>query len=318
MSNNENPDLTSRKSAKFSIQKSSAKLADEYLTDIGRMLSHIRDQGIMIPENLNDEVGFVYSLKDAHVLDEDGFKRIVQLHGKLSALITPATPRSLSATDFCDCNKYSNLTVLLLLFFIIAAFSALYGYVKTIKPGTGADLQKSTDANMATLIVSDGNEPAEKTDVISGTLYDQRNYLCAAMIGAAFNGLLTMYRYLRNRSFEPNYMGIYIIRFVVGVLAGVVLANFCSGLFQGNSVIAKLGQGVIALLGGYSAEAVRQILDRLVEVLLTVVKGAADAASQERLAISKDMLSIAQEAADPKTPVGLKEKIDGLLKKLQQ
>lgn len=147
---------------------------------------------------------------------------------------------------------------------------------------------------------------------------EQLNFLYAAILGAAFNGLLTAYKYLRNRSFDPNYVGLYVIRFCVGVVAGIILANLGAELFKSNDTLSKLAPGIIALLGAYSAEAVRQILDRLVEVLLTVVKGK-DTSSEERLAIAKDVLSVSQAAAsNPTTPADVKSKLDGLLKKLQK
>jgi len=137
------------------------------------------------------------------------------------------------------------------------------------------------------------------------------------MLGAAFSGLLTAYSYLKSSSFDPHYATIYVIRFVVGLVAGVILANLGFGLFSGNDTIIKLGPGIIALIGGYSAEAVRQILDRLVEILVTAVRGK-DTTTDERLAVAKDVLSIAQTAAsDPNTPANVKDKLDGLLKKLQ-
>src|SRR6185503_9358434 len=97
----------------------------------------------------------------------------------------------------------------------------------------------------------------------------QLNFLAAAALGSAFAGLLIASDYLKNRTFDPRYLPVYYIRFFVGLLAGSILANLGSQLFEGNSTIATLGPGIIALLGGYSAEAVKQILDRLVEVLVT-------------------------------------------------
>jgi hypothetical protein len=54
-----------------------------------------------------------------------------------------------------------------------------------------------------------------------------------------------------------------------------------------------------------------------VEVLVAVVKGK-ETATEERLTVAKDVLAIAQVAASPNTPADVKDKLDGLLKKLQQ
>jgi hypothetical protein len=187
---------------------------------------------------------------------------------------------------------------------IIASVVGLIGYVITLPLSDVVEGQKTAVNGASTKSASDRGLLASMTlppavtylpvparaSITSGdSLRLQFNYLFAAMLGAAFNGLLTAYNYLRDRSFDPHYVAVYVIRFVVGLLAGVVLANLGSELFQGNDTLAKLGPGIIALLGGYSAEAVRQVVDRLVEVLATIVKGK-DTATDERLTVTKDVL----------------------------
>lgn len=312
MPENENSNSESPKSSTHSFQMSPIESTKEYLTDINRMLGYCRDQGIAVPGNLESDIGSVHFMAEGKALDAESFTAIVRLHGKLSVLIAPATPRSLAATEFYLSNKRAYSTYVLLVFLILMAFVGLVGYMLTLELRTSPE-ELIVPVKLP-FVVPDANTTAH----LQHSLYIQSNYLCAAVLGAAFSGLLTMYRYLRNRSFEPNYVAIYIIRFVVGVLAGVVLANLGSELFKGDSTITKLGPGIIALLGGYSAEAVRQILDRLVEVLVTVVRGK-DAAAEERLTVAKDVLAIAQDAAaDSKTPSNVRDKIDGLLKKLQR
>jgi hypothetical protein len=147
----------------------------------------------------------------------------------------------------------------------------------------------------------------------------QWNFFYAAILGAALNGLLTMYRYLVNRSFDPGYVVVYVIRFFVGVLSGLIVGNLGSGLFKTQETLREVGPGVIALLGGYSAEAVKQIRDRLVEVLVSVVRGKDDAAKAQRIDVAKDVLAVAQSAAvNPATPAPVREQLDALLLKLRR
>jgi len=99
----------------------------------------------------------------------------------------------------------------------------------------------------------------------------------------------------------------------------MILGNLGAGLFTGDTTLSKLGPGMISLLGGYSAEAVRQILDRLVEVMVSTVRGKDDAAGAERLNVAKDVLSVAETAtASANTPPEVREKLNTLLRKLRQ
>ena len=330
------------KNSNSSASQEQARLKDcpkAYLSDIASMLEYYREQGIAVPTSLEDDVVSVHWSPVEAGPNAESFKNLLRVHGQLSGVIAPATPRSLVATKFGWRNVQSLRTYGLVWLLVAMAAAGLVGYMKTLPPDekagqvsqdSGTDKQRISEAAVPAVrdtrpVVMDSNDtegrggskPKRMQPRMQPLSQVQFNYLFAAMIGAAFNGLLTAYRYLRNRSFDPHYVLVYEIRFAVGALAGVVLANLGSELFQDQTTLAKLGPGIIALLGGYSAEAVRQILDRLVVVLVTVVTGKEDAVGQERLSIAKDVLSIAEAAVNPQTPPAVKEKLDTLLKKLK-
>jgi hypothetical protein len=100
------------------------------------------------------------------------------------------------------------------------------------------------------------------------------NWLFGAGLGASFYVLTKTQPYLVDRSFDPKYNNAYLCRFVIGIVAGVILA-FTAGAIIGKDagVLAKLSSGVIAIIGGYSAEAVQQVLQRLADILVAVVRG---------------------------------------------
>lgn len=116
------------------------------------------------------------------------------------------------------------------------------------------------------------------------------NALMGAALGASFYVMLKTQPYLVTRSFDPKYNAVYISRFITGVIGGVIL-NMAIGPAihanaSGNQVVA-LTPGILAILGGYSAEAVEQILQRLVEVLLAIVRGDGSAQAQSKLAVEQ-------------------------------
>ena len=116
------------------------------------------------------------------------------------------------------------------------------------------------------------------------------NAVFGAGLGAAFYILLNTQSYLSNRSFDPKYNAIYAARFITGLIAGVILAT-ALGPFVSVHLSIPIGSGVLAILGGYAAEAVQQILQRLVEIVLTAVRGDGAAQIQTKVAAAQTQLS---------------------------
>jgi hypothetical protein len=112
------------------------------------------------------------------------------------------------------------------------------------------------------------------------------NAFCGAGLGASFYVLLNTQAYLVNRSFDPKYNAVYAARFITGVIAGVILATALGPVLQkqleATATKYPLTPGILAILGGYAAEVVQEILQRLVEVLLTLVRGDGSAQAQAK------------------------------------
>ncbi|NHZ94164.1 hypothetical protein [Massilia sp. CCM 8734] len=98
-----------------------------------------------------------------------------------------------------------------------------------------------------------------------------------AALGAAFYVLVKTQPYLVKRSYDPRYNAVYIARFITGVIGGVILATALGpALKQALEAvpgIALSSSGVLAILGGYAAEAVESIMQRIVEVMLATIRG---------------------------------------------
>lgn len=115
--------------------------------------------------------------------------------------------------------------------------------------------------------------------------------LSAAALGASFSALFKANSYVKDASFEPRYITTYWIRFVLGVIAGFILAMMIplDNFVQATGTVANTAEPnmgafafggmlhpLLALLGGYSASLVYRILDRLVIGLETIFKGSVD------------------------------------------
>jgi hypothetical protein len=153
--------------------------------------------------------------------------------------------------------------------------------------------------------------------------------VAGAGLGACFYTLIKLQPYLENRSFDPKYNSAYITRFVIGMVAGVILAYMWTYLFpqgQKGSQIAlpSFTSGIIGILGGFSAEAVEQILQRIVEVLLSLVRGdnsgqvqaKADAQQNAKFADVRDKLDALDKAkSDPTKFQAEMDAVKALLKR---
>src|SRR5215467_14491967 len=95
----------------------------------------------------------------------------------------------------------------------------------------------------------------------------------AAALGACFYVLFKTHEYVRDRTFDPRYNSVYVVRLVLGILSGLTLSIVVSQAQLFKGALKDLGPAVIALLGGFSTEAVYVILQRLVDILLAAVRG---------------------------------------------
>ena len=108
-------------------------------------------------------------------------------------------------------------------------------------------------------------------------LYVQAILLAAAAIGASFSALFKANSYVTAGCFDAKYESSYWVRFVVGLISGIILtqlipinldavaetAGQSSGM--GGSMSHAALKITMALVGGFSANLVYTILDRIVE-----------------------------------------------------
>lgn len=144
--------------------------------------------------------------------------------------------------------------------------------------------------------------PEVDSSTINGDIlsYEPKKFLLnelfivsAAALGAAFYALFEAYKYVSAASYDSKYDSIYWIRFVLGVVSGVILAQF---LFVGDSGISDTTSGnmaiitykpLLAFLGGFSSRVVHKILESLVDSIETFISGSARDAVAAREAAAK-------------------------------
>src|SRR4051812_22227262 len=91
------------------------------------------------------------------------------------------------------------------------------------------------------------------------------NAIFGACLGASFYVLLDTQPFLINRSYDPKYNAVYAARLITGIIAGVILAvalgPWISKQLEHGSE-AAITPGILAIIGGYAAQAVQKILER--------------------------------------------------------
>ena len=109
--------------------------------------------------------------------------------------------------------------------------------------------------------------------VIDPVLARPEGILAGAILGATLYAFWTAREYLRDGTFSRQYSQVYLIRFGLGVVAGFILGSLAgdSNLFTGGS--KQFGVFTLAVVGGFSAEAVVQILQRISDILVATVRG---------------------------------------------
>ena len=198
------------------------------------------------------------------------------VYHSLSKSIQPATPAS--ATYLYDRAKGSQnflgnvppvtSHMLLLTLFFVVGFIVISGVC-----GVDGDLVKKTFLDRY------GSEQF----LVSALL------VFSAGIGACFFNLYKMYDYIIKGIFDPQYLASYWLRLALGIVAGYILAEMIPASYLSQS---SMGKPLLAFLGGFSADAVNWILQRLVETLKTMVKGSTDSVIKNQEAVNKALADV--------------------------
>lgn len=259
----------------------------------------------------------------------DNAKALAVMHGQLSDIIAPATPR----------------TVLLLA--QDAAHAGLWGFLGPVRLVRGmammaifcllAFVALSLSSEVNTESMAKGVFKTEGLEALFNLLF----LLTAAGLGGCFAGLFQASRYIAEGTFDPKYESSYWIRFILGLMAGIMLAELIPILGAGdtgsaantaNSSPAFLARPTLAMLGGFSAAVVYRILTRLIEAVESLVRGdtrgivaareqtvqarVAEQAAQTRLSLAADLTRLQQQVAANAAPQALQQELDRLLGKL--
>ncbi len=207
-------------------------------------------------------------------------RQLARIHGQLADIIAPATPRTVLLLAKEEAKggvwRFLGPVPLIRKMMVVAIVSLISLIVVSLSPDVDGYPKHFS------LLENSG----------ISLLLNELFLLCAAAIGASFAALFQANRFIQDGTFDPVYEVSYWIRFVLGLLAGTMLASLIpiesyveeeggrvSGSLQG------LGTPLLALLGGFSASAVHRILTRLTAAVEALVRGD-----------TRDMLAVQEQA----------------------
>lgn len=192
-------------------------------------------------------------------------KTLASIHSQLAEILAPATPRTVLLLEnearivgfwgFLGPVGLIRRMMLLAILFLVGLVAI------AVTPQVNAD-------NIALgIFLSDG-----------WVLLLNLGFLFTASgLGGCFAGLFQASRFVANSTFDPKYESSYWIKIVLGLMAGMILAELVPLDFLGGDTgdrsIESIGKPLLALLGGFSAAAVYRIIARMVDSLESLVRG---------------------------------------------
>jgi hypothetical protein len=160
-------------------------------------------------------------------------------------------------------------------------------------------------------------------------LLNELFFLAAGGLGAAFSALFTAYRYISDGTYDPKYESSYWVRFILGLMAGLLLPALIPLGAEGGESFSR---PLLALLGGFSASVLYRILERLVSTVESLVRtDSGDARGDEkeiaaaraeleadraRLELAARLRELQQEVRESGASGQLRDGIDDLVQQL--
>lgn len=190
--------------------------------------------------------------------EQPDVKHLTAIHEKLCNIIEPAKPRSILMLDQEE-RKHT--------------FFKFLGVVPLVRRMLIASIISMVLFILISLSPDVDNKPgAWNLFESSGTAWLIKEFflLSAAALGASFNALFTANTYIAKGTFDQRYQSSYWVRFTLGIIAGMLLATLIP---IEKTVSSDFAKPLLAMLGGFSANVVYQIFERLIDTVASMVSG---------------------------------------------
>ena len=194
---------------------------------------------------------------------------IAAAHADLAAKVRPATPHTIALLA----NKTRGQRPLAWLGNVRLVRMLVGLSIVLLLAFVGLAISSASQINGLQQLIDEG----PFLDRVLGAAY----LLVAAALGASFAALRKMYHFIDDLSYDEKYESSYWIRFVQGMMAGLILSILLAGLIFGSDDATRSSEitgfrvtlPLLAFVGGFSEDLVFQLLRRIVEAFRTLARG---------------------------------------------
>jgi len=249
-------------------QQTSLPLREEMFEQCQAMARHALSSGLDVPatilktlEALND-AGHEGDSAESGDRSAVSIDRLNTAHQRLAKIVAPATPRALTMLmeeeakggifRFFGAVPLARQMMFVAMVFLVLLIALAMSEATSVIPG---------GANEWSIFEASG------PSVLIRLVF----LMSAAGLGACFAALFRVNRFVVNGTYDPKYAMSYWIRLLLGLISGLVL---CELIPVGEDpTLQGVGKPTLALVGGFSANTLYRILERLVMSIESIVRG---------------------------------------------
>ena len=245
-------------------QGSTSDFIDHLITESDAMFKHIAGQGNPIPPEIP---GCLYAMQQKQqaaalnqsiAFSEQELQELAQMHQQLAKLIAPAKPKTIALM-----NKEAASPRLLYFLGPVTlvrrlSISAVISLLTIIIVSTSSQVNQVT--------INQGLFASEGVTLLLNQLF----LLGCAGLGATFACLNQVNYYVKKGIYDPKFDSTYWTLVIMGLMGGLIIAELIpmQALDPKDAAeITSFGKPVAALLGGFSADVIYRILNRLVDMV---------------------------------------------------
>jgi hypothetical protein len=245
---------------------SALNFEEQLLNECGAMLRYASTRGMEIPvraativrrlDNKRSRAGVEWRPQPRDASE------LAVAHRSLSRVVEPATPKSITLVNQQSprtrwVGLFGGVFVVRVMMFLAVAFLLAF---LLLLPIAGDDP-----------VAAIARSPTDQTwgDGFLSAVY----IVLAAGLGVLFSQLFRINRQIARGQYDPDEDAVHISTVVLGLISGVILAILLSNVLNDTDGSERFSLPLLALLGGFSAPAVHNIVSRLVDALGTLVGG---------------------------------------------
>jgi hypothetical protein len=244
--------------------------------------------------------------------------QLISAHQLLSKIVEPSTPQAILLINKGDGRSIFDCfgPVPLIRDMIFVALFSLIIFIFVV-------LQKEVNLLEINIFTLDGK------DLFFPILF----LISASALGASFAALYKANQYIKNLTYDPNQVASYWIRFLLGIMSGLILSLVIdTKAIESKLLIENVVKPLLAILGGFSADLFYTFLNRMVESMKSLFEGSTkeiiDSQAQvlklksskdllnNKIVISTQLMELQKKISSNKDPEIIQQTIDNLWENL--